>query len=180
MASSNSNVILAIISSIIVAVVALLCVSTQLLPSWMIPIVIPIIAYLISVVISSIYQYSSCGTLNIQAIGLSNTFVLGTTAAASSILYLENIPFLKDIFGTYDPRNPYDGIPYEKGSPAWVVGMQNENHYKLQFFSSIVKAVIPMYFDENTKNGLVFFYWIFWTTLLPLFFLIGFQGFCNN
>ena len=131
---------------------------------------------MISVVISSIYQYSACGNVNIQAISLSNTFVLGTNLIASSILYMENIPFLKQFFGTYAPRNPYDGMPYEEGTAAWIAGMKNENHYKLQFLSSIVKAVIPIYFDENTKIGIVHFYWIFWATILPLFFLLSFQG----
>ena len=178
MASADSKIILAIISSIIVAVVALLAVSTDIFPNWSAPLIIPAVAYIISVVISSIYQYSSCGNVNIQAIGLSNTFVLGTNLIASAILYLEGIPFLKQVFGTYPPRNPYDGMPYEESTPAYIAGMQNENHYKLQFLSSIVKAVIPIYFDENTKSGLVYFYWIFWATILPLFFLLSFQGIC--
>ena len=179
MASSESKVILSLISSLIVAVVALLAVSTEIFPKWSAPLIIPAVAYLISIVISSIYQYSSCGKINVQAISLSNTFVLGTNLLTSGILYLEGIPFLKQVFGTYAPRNPYDGMPYEEGTPAWVAGMQNENHYKLQFFSSIVKAVIPIYFDDNTKNGLVYFYWIFWSTMLPLFFLLSFQGMCT-
>jgi len=178
--ASDSKVVLSIISSLIVAVVALLSVSTEMFPKWSSPLIIPGVAYIISCIISSIYQYSSCGSINIQAISLSNTFVLGTTFLTSGILYLEGIPFLKQDCGTYAPRNPYDGMPYEEGSPAWVTGMQNENHYKLQFFSSIVKAVIPMYFDEYTKSGLVYFYWIFWATILPLFFLLSFQGLCTK
>ena len=177
---SSSKIILAIITSIIVATVALISVSTQMVPSWANPFLISAISYGISIGISAIYQYSSCNTVNVTAISLSNTFVLGTTFVASLILYLEGIPFLKQIFGTYPPRNPYDGIPYEEGSKAWIVGMQNENHYKLQFFSSIVRAVIPIYVEENIKEGLVFFYWIFWMTILPLFFLLGFQGMCNQ
>jgi hypothetical protein len=179
MASSDSKVVLSVISSLIVAVVALLSVSTEIFPKWSTPLIIPGVAYIISCIISSIYQYSSCGSINIQAISLSNTFVLGTTFLTSGILYLEGIPFLKQVFGTYAPRNPYDGMPYEEGTPAWVAGMQNENHYKLQFFSSIVRAVIPMYFDEYTKSGLIYFYWIFWATILPLFFLLSFQGMCT-
>jgi hypothetical protein len=179
MASSDSKVVLSVISSLIVAVVALLSVSTEIFPKWLTPLIIPGVAYIISCIISSIYQYSSCGSINIQAISLSNTFVLGTTFLTSGILYLEGIPFLKQVFGTYAPRNPYDGMPYEEGTPAWVAGMQNENHYKLQFFSSIVRAVIPMYFDEYTKSGLIYFYWIFWATILPLFFLLSFQGMCT-
>jgi hypothetical protein len=104
--------------------------------------------------------------------------VLGTNAIASLVLYLEGIPFLKQIFGVYAPRNPYDGMPYEEGTAPWIKGMENENHYKIQFFSSIVKAVIPMYVDDSMKNGLVYFYWIFWMTILPLFFLLSMQGMC--
>jgi hypothetical protein len=178
MASSESKVILSLISSLIVAVVALLSVATDIFPKWSTPLIIPAVAYLISIVISSIYQYSSCNKVNIQAITLSNTFVLGSTFITSGILYLEGIPFLKNVFGVYPPRNPYDGMPYEEGTAAWVAGMQNENHYKLQLLSSIVKAVIPMYFDDKTKVGLVYLYWIFWSTMLPLFFLLSFQGMC--
>ena len=112
--------------------------------------------------------------------GLSNTFVLALTFLTSGVLYLEGIPFLKQVFGTYAPRNPYDGMPYEEGTAAWIAGMQNENHYKLQLLSSIVRAVIPIYFDEYTKTGLVYFYWIFWATILPLFFLLSFQGLCTQ
>lgn len=180
MASSDSKVVLAVISSLIVAVVALLSVSTEIFPKWSSPLIIPAVAYMVSVVISSIYQYSACGTVNIQAIGLSNTFVLALTFLTSGVLYLEGIPFLKQVFGTYAPRNPYDGMPYEEGTAAWIAGMQNENHYKLQLLSSIVRAVIPIYFDEYTKTGLVYFYWIFWATILPLFFLLSFQGLCTQ
>jgi len=178
MATSNSKVIMALISSMIVGIVALLFVSSEIFSASVNIIIIPAIAYAISCVISSIYQYSSCGSVDISAIGISNTFVLGTTLLTTVILYLEGIPFLKDMFGPYDPRNPYDGIAYEKGTPAWVAGMQNENHYKLQFFSSIVKAIIPIYVDEKAKSGLVYLYWIFWATILPLFFLLSFQGMC--
>ena len=177
---STTKIILSIVSSIIIAAVALIVVSTQLVEQWMTPFLISGIAYVISITISSIYQYISCKTVNITSITMSNTFVLGTTFFSSLFLYLENIPFLKHIFGEYDPRNPYDGIPYEKGSKAWEAGMANENHYKIQFFSSIVKAVIPMYVDDQIKNGIVYFYWIFWMTILPLFFLLGFQGICNK
>ena len=169
---------LAIIFSIIVAVIALIFISTELVPSWANPFIISVFAYTISMVVSAIYQYTSCHTVNIKAISLSNLVILFSTLTASGVLYLESIPFLDKIYGEYDPRNPYDGLPYEKDSKAWLAGMENKNHYKLQFFSSIVKAVIPIYVEEHLKQGFVFFYWIFWMTILPLFFLLGFQGIC--
>jgi hypothetical protein len=52
MASSESKVILSLISSLIVAVVALLSVATDIFPKWSTPLIIPAVAYLISVVIS--------------------------------------------------------------------------------------------------------------------------------
>jgi hypothetical protein len=176
--ASSSKAVLAIIFSMIVAVVALIFASVELLPSWANPFIISAFAYVISLAVSSIYQYTSCNKVNIQAISLSNLLILGSTLMTSAVLYLGSIPFLDKIYGEYDPRNPYDGLPYEHGSKAWLAGMENKNHYKLQFFSSIVKAVIPIYVEENLKQGFVFFYWIFWMTILPLFFILGFQGIC--
>jgi hypothetical protein len=176
---STTKIILSIVSSLIVAVSAFIIITTEVAIDWLNPFIISIMAYLISIIVSSIFQYASCNSVKFSAIGVSNTFVLATTFVSSLILYLENFPFLKYIFGEYDPRNPYDGIPYERGSKPWIVGMENENHYKIQFFSSIVKAVIPMYIDDILKTGFVYLYWIFWMTLLPVFFLLGFQGMCN-
>lgn len=176
--STSSKIVLTVISSLVMAIIAMIFITINLLPSWANPIVISCIAYALSIVISSIFQYTSCGSVNIQSIGISNLFVLGTNLVATTILYLEGIPFLKQIFGVYYPRNPYDGLPYEEGTPAWLKGMENENHYKIQFFSSIVKAVIPIYIEDTMKNGFVYFYWIFWMTILPLFFLLSVQGMC--
>lgn len=178
MADTASKVALTVISSLIVALIAMIFITTDLLPGVANLIIIPVLAYTISIIVSTIFQYSSCGSVNIGSISLSNLFVLGTNAIASLVLYLEGIPFLKQIFGVYAPRNPYDGMPYEEGTAPWIKGMENENHYKIQFFSSIVKAVIPMYVDDSMKNGLVYFYWIFWMTILPLFFLLSMQGMC--
>jgi hypothetical protein len=178
MADTASKVALTIISSLIVALIAMIFITTNILPGVANLVIIPVLAYTISIAVSSIFQYSSCGSVNIGSISLSNLFVLGTNAIASLVLYLEGIPFLKQIFGVYAPRNPYDGMPYEEGTAPWIKGMENENHYKIQFFSSIVKAVIPMYVDDSMKNGLVYFYWIFWMTILPLFFLLSMQSMC--
>ena len=176
---STTKIILSIVSSLIVAVSAFIIITTEVAEKWLNPFIVSIVAYIVSIIICSIFQYTSCKTVKFTSIGVSNTFVLATTFVSSLILYFENFPVLKYIFGVYDPRNPYDGIPYEKGSTPWIIGMENENHYKIQFFSSIVNAVIPMYVDETLKTGFVYLYWIFWMTILPLFFLLGFQGMCN-
>jgi hypothetical protein len=176
---STTKIILSMVSSLIVAVSAFIIITTGFAEKWMNPFIISITAYIVSLIVSSIFQFTACKTVNITSISISNTFVIATTFATSLILYFEDFPFLKHIFGEYDPRNPYDGIAYEKGSAPWMVGMDNENHYKIQFFSSIVKAVVPMYVDDTIKTGLVYLYWIFWMTILPVFFLLGFQGICN-
>jgi len=178
--STSSKIALTVISSLIVALMAMILISINLLPKWGNLIVIPLSAYSISIISSLIYQYSSCGSIDITSISLSNLFVLGTNFIASLVLFLEGVPFLKQIFGVYPPRNPYDGLPYEEGSAAWSKGMENENHYKIQFFSSIVKAVIPIYVEDSMKNGFVYFYWIFWMTILPMFFLLSIQGLCTK
>jgi hypothetical protein len=55
-----------------------------------------------------------------------------------------------------------------------------EAHYKIQFFTNIVKAVLPTFVtEENSKLGFVYFYWIFWMTILPFFFLLSVQGLCR-
>jgi hypothetical protein len=55
-----------------------------------------------------------------------------------------------------------------------------EGHYKIQFFTNIVKAVLPTFVtEENSKLGFVYFYWIFWMTILPFFFLLSVQGLCR-
>jgi NADH:ubiquinone oxidoreductase subunit 4 (subunit M) len=79
----------------------------------------------------------------------------------------------------YAPRNPVSGLPYSPETAEYIEGMKNENHYKLQLFTSIVRAVIPVYVNDNTKLGIVYFYWFFFMTLLPLYFILTVQGNCK-
>jgi hypothetical protein len=48
----------------------------------------------------------------------------------------------------------------------------------IELLSGIVKNVIPENVEEPVQNGLVYVYWVFWMTLLPVYFLVGIQGIC--
>lgn len=105
--------------------------------------------------------------------------VLASAILTTGILFLEQIPFLKMFYPDgYAPRNPVSGLPYSPETAEYIEGMKNENHYKLQLFTSIVRAVIPVYVNDNTKLGIVYFYWFFFLTLLPLYFILTIQGNC--
>lgn len=157
----------------------MILISMDFFSTYMIAVMIPIVAYLISVIMSTIYQYSTCGTTNIGIILLSDLLVGATNGLAALFLSLESIPFLRYIYGSYPPRNPITGFPYLEDSPEFLAAMQNENHYKIQFLTGIVKAIIPAYVSEPVKNGFVYLYWTFWMTLLPLYFLLSVQGLCS-
>jgi hypothetical protein len=181
MAKQNeiSKVSITIIGSLIVGIISMTLVGTNYFNSSIInSILIPVIAYGVALAMSAIYQYTSCNKVNMIAISTSDLVILGTNSIACLVLYLESFPFLKYIFGTYAPRNPITGLPYEEGSKEYDTFMTDENHYKIQFFSSIVKAVIPVYVSDNVKTGLVYLYWTFWLTMLPLYFMLSVQGAC--
>ena len=128
---------------------------------------IPVIAYAITVVMSMIYQYAICSTVSPVGVAISNLSVLISVGAAVSVLFVETLPILRWIFGESQNANPATGLPYE------------EKDYKIQFFSNIVKAVIPSYVQDSTKQGFVYSYWVFWMTLLPYYFTVSIQGFCK-
>jgi hypothetical protein len=183
----SSQAILSVVGSIITGIFSGLFVSYKsnifsALPdsiiSILILILVPLFCYLISIIMSSIRQFEKCGTVDIQAISVSNSAVLGTTGILSGLLYFESIPFLKYIFGAYAPRNPITGEYIMEGTPAYTEAMSNEKHYKIQFFSNIVKSVLPIYLSESVKDGFAYTYWIFWMTMLPLYFLLSMQGVC--
>lgn len=169
---------ISIVSSILIGSIAMILVASEFFPTWINMIVIPIIAYGISIMMSVINQYAACRKVTMVPIAIGNLGVMATTGAVSLALFLEQIPFLKAIFGDYAPRNPISGLPYDPNSAEYVEGMANQNHYKIQILSGIVKAVIPVYASENVKSGFVYLYWIFWMTLLPLYFVMGMQSLC--
>jgi hypothetical protein len=80
------------------------------------------------------------------------------------------------MFGEYGPTNPNTGEQYPPDSIEYKQGMETERHYKIQPLSSIVKAVLPIYYSESVKNGFTYMYWLFWSTMLPSFFLFTVQG----
>lgn len=169
---------IAIVSSILVGAIAMVIIASEFFPSWINMIIIPVIAYGISIAMSIINQYAACRKISMIPIAIGDLGVILTTGAASFALFLEQIPFLKAIFGDYAPRNPISGLPYDPNSAEYVEGMANQNHYKIQILSGIVKAVVPVYASENVKSGFVYLYWMFWMTLLPLYFVLGMQSLC--
>lgn len=169
---------ISIVSSILVAAIAMVLVASQFFPSWVNMLVIPLAAYGVSIAMSVIHQYAVCKKITMVPIAIGDLGVMLTTGLLSGALFLEQIPFLKAIFGDYPPRNPISGLPYDPNSAEYVEGMTNQNHYKIQILSGIVKAIVPVYVGENVKEGFVYFYWMFWMTLLPLYFVMGMQGLC--
>ena len=183
MSSASSNeatkITIGIASSLLVGAFSMTLVSMELLPSYTLPFLIPIAAYAVSVLMSIIYQYSVCRTVQIGAIAISNTVVGFTNGVMSFLLFMESIPVFRYMFGQYAPRSPVTGLPYTPDTAEYVASMESENHYKIQIFSNIVKAVVPVYFSDPVKNGFVYLYWMFWMTLLPLYFVLSIQGICS-
>jgi len=167
-----------VVGSVLAAAVAMILVSSQLFDMTINIIIIPIVAYIISVIMSGIYQYSICKKLNMGSILVGDLGVVLTNLILGILLFAEQIPVYKYAFGSFAPRNPISGLPYDSKSAEYGAAMGNENHYKIQFFSGIVKAILPVYFDENVKEGVVYLYWTFWMTMLPLYFVMGTQGLC--
>jgi hypothetical protein len=131
---------------------------------------IPTLAYLFSVAFSVMNQYNMCKKVQSKQIFISQLFTALGSFIVSFILFLESLPIYKYIFGPYPPIDPLTGKPlsdYEADS---------ENHYKIQFFSGIVKAVLPAGMDNSIQNGFVYLYWNFFTTLLSSFFLMKMQS----
>jgi len=179
--ANGSKLIIAIVSSLLVACFALTLISLKSqLPVWISAIMIPIYAYISSVIFGAIFQYSNCNTFDGIAIAKSDIIILLTNTVVSLVLFAEAFPILRYIFGPFAPRDQITGLPYENGTAQYDMAMENENHYKIQFFSNIVKEVIPVYAPENVKDGLVYFYWNFWATLLPIYFLLSVQGLCQS
>jgi len=110
---------------------------------------------------------------------LTNITVLIFTGFASLILFLESLPLLS-LFGYTEPISPLTGLPISRvSSPEEYAKATDDNkHLKIQFFSGIVKAVLPVYFEELHQTSLVYFYWMFWMSLLPIYSVLGIQGLC--
>ena len=129
----------------------------------------PVNAYLFTTLLSVVYQQVAFGKIEVFTVLLQNLAVLVANLFISFVLWFESVSIFKYMFGEYQPRNPITGDQLVPGSADYTAAMANENHYKLSFFSGVVKAVLPVYFDESMRNGSVYAYWSFWGTLLPWF-----------
>lgn len=182
--SESSKIILSIVYSLMISVLVLMLITNDMVSLPIIVPMIPVVAYAVSLGLSSIYQYSICNKVSIGQIAISNLFIALTTLIATSILYMEQVPILKFIFGEYLP-SAYAGdaarLEGEGGECCNKNPLKDtEAHYKIQFFTNVVKAVLPKFVsEENSKLGFVYFYWIFWMTILPFFFLLSIQGLCK-
>ena len=161
-----------------ISVLVLILITNDMVSLPIIVPMIPAVAYAVSIGLSSLYQYSTCNKVSIGQIAISNLFIALTTLIATSILYVEQLPILKFMFGEYLPSV---GEVAEGPECCDKNGLKDtEAHYKIQFFTNVVKAVLPKFVsEENSKLGFVYFYWIFWMTILPFFFLLSVQGLCK-
>ena len=158
-----------------ISVLVLMLITNDMVSLPIIVPMIPAVAYAVSLGLSSIYQYSICNKVSIGQIAISNLFIALTTLIATSVLYVEQVPILKFIFGEYVPTADAAAECCNKNPLK-----DTEAHYKIQFFTNVVKAVLPKFVsEENSKLGFVYFYWIFWMTILPFFFLLSIQGLCK-
>jgi len=176
--SESSKIILSIVYSLMISVLVLILITNDMVSLPIIVPMIPAVAYAVSIGLSSLYQYSTCNKVSIGQIAISNLFIALTTLIATSILYVEQLPILKFMFGEYLPSV---GEAAEGPECCDKNGLKDtEAHYKIQFFTNVVKAVLPKFVsEENSKLGFVYFYWIFWMTILPFFFLLSVQGLCK-
>lgn len=128
---------------------------------------VPLISYFISVAFSIMKQYNMCKKINAKSAFISQFFLAFIVFLVCFVLFLESLPIYKYIFGPYPPINPLTG--------EIMQNIVSENHYKIQFFSGIVKAVLPLGINESMKDGFVHMYWLFFSSLLSSFFLMKIQ-----
>lgn len=197
-ANETTKTLIAVIGSLFIGMFIAILIAMRIVPINSIIWILPVTAYLLTSGLSMVYQYTSCGTVRPSEIFTANLFILGTTAATAGLLALEALPVFKYMFGPYAARDPATGLPYPALPPpatatfgpteqgqlygsqvgGGVAPTDPEAHYKISFFSGIVKAVLPVYFDESTKEGTVYMYWSFWSVLLPWYFTLSVQGIC--
>jgi hypothetical protein len=196
--SSANKLILSLASAFIIGILSLVLIGTNSLPITVILIILPIASYLISLAISSMYQFNKCKKVEIGSISVSNLAVLASTSFMSIIIYIENLPIKLWLFGPQEPVDECCGRPLEPGSFAtnvakvspdgslilpsgskeYAEALISGDQYKLQLFSGIVRAVLPKTMSPELKSGFIAFYWYFFLSLLPQFFLLNIQGAC--
>jgi hypothetical protein len=177
----STKLVFAIVPALLVGIVSMAGFMLRLFPTGYMYLLIPAFAYQLSIAASSLHQYLKCNKVEIQSLLLSNLTVLATSAIASVILFLENVN-LKSLFfdsALLVPSYPTTGDPVPESSPSYKAILDSGAHLKFQLFSPIVRAVLPVGVDAGTAEGLIYFYYMFWMVLLPMYFLLGVQGFCN-
>jgi hypothetical protein len=162
---------LSTVGALLTASVSMLLVifTKEFLSPLALTILIPLIAYSLSIATSVLYQYSECGVVQLQSIALQNLSILGSNGAATLLLFLEQL-----FLGGIEPANPFD-----KGTPEYIQFLASAKTSDYTFLANIVKGVIPDFVDETTKEGFVYFYYTFFLTMLPSFFFMSLQGICS-
>ena len=156
---------------------------SESMPGWLISLIIiftiPVIAYLTSLGMSAGVRHSAkCKKTDMGTVAVSNLFIALTTFITAVILALENIPWLRFIYGEYEPTNRVTGLKIPRDAVEYNEFMKTGVHYKIQTFSNLVKDACPYPTKETTKEGLVYLYFMFFMTLLPSFFIFTSQGIC--
>ena len=175
----TSKLSIAISTAILVSILAMILVSYEVLTIPVATAVIPIIAYCLTVAMSFLYQFIACGKINISSVTIGDLGVLAANAIATGILYVESLPLLRYMYGEYADATLPDVASATSVASAASLAQDPEKHYKIQFFSNIVKSALPTNLtSEPMKTGMVYFYWIFWMTLVPHYTLLSLQGMC--
>jgi hypothetical protein len=108
-----------------------------------------------------------CKKVQTKQTFISQLFVALSAGVVSFILFLESLPIYKYLFGESTSESTPES-PLEDPT--------SEKKYRIQFFSNIVKAVLPTTMDETMKDGFVYMYWTFFSTLLTSFFTMKMQS----
>lgn len=167
-----------------VGIVSYLNGQSEVLPSWVVSLIIllsiPAIAYGSSLGMSVLVRYrSKCKSVDFQNIALGNLMIALSTFITGLVISFENIPILKYIFGEYEPYNRMTGLSIPKDAIEYNEYMISQTHYKIQTLSNIVKDALPFALSDTMKDGMVYLYYMFFMTLLPAFFIFTAQATCK-
>jgi hypothetical protein len=161
----GSRLLISFMCALFIAMISFLCITFLEHYKALAYFIIITTAYVVSCIVSIMYQYSVCGFVHIRGIFLSNLIVVRNTVLACILLYIDMFPFFQKFV------QPTAQSVALTGDVSALRG--------IEFLSGIVKNVIPEYVEEPVQNGLVYVYWMFWMTLLPVYFLVGVQGICT-
>lgn len=142
-----------------------------------------LLAYVLSFGASAVYQQVKCKSVNLGATAKGNLLVFAMASLIFGVLNLETVPLKYFFFGQYPRVDPSTGKPYTldtreyeedmkpfESNDEYIARIWGSDRYKIQVFSNLVTAVLPEF--------MVPVYWLFWLTLLPLYFLLKTQSVC--